>query len=137
MPNKRRSRKQIHKFYCPHCGARLWRMGHEKYHLFCQGISEIQEEFNLTRKKASFLSAQELTPVNPNCWLEEFFCQDHGKFWLRVSKLADGSLTTCQVSVKDWKRTTRTIDPNLPNPSVGEYTYRHSRRACRKYYDPL
>lgn len=136
MSNKRGSRQRTQKFYCPECEERLWRMGYPKCHLFCQGISEIQEGFNLTRKKASFLATQQQTPVNPNSWLEEFFCQKHGKFWMRVSKLDDGSLIACQATTKDWERTTRTINPNLPNPSVGEYTYRHSRRACQKYYEP-
>jgi hypothetical protein len=137
MPNKRSSRKRNQKFYCPKCEARLWRIGNPKYSLFCQGITEIQQGFNLSRKKASFLAAQEFAPVNRNTWLEEFLCSEHGKIWMRVTKSPDGLLTACQATDRDWKRTTRTIHPNLPNPSVSEYTYRHSRRnGSKKYYEP-
>lgn len=137
MANKRSSRKQVQKFYCPSCEARLWRIGSSKYTLFCQGISEIQEGFHLNRKGASLLAAQESSPVNRNTWLEEFLCSQHGKMWLRVTKSPEGLLFTSEAKDRDWKRTTRTFDPNLPNPSVSEYSFRHSRRnGSKKYYEP-
>lgn len=112
-------------------------MGNPKYSLFCQGISERQEGLNLSRKKASCLAAQESVPVNRNTWLEEFICLEHGKIWMKVSRLPDGLLMTFEASDRDWKHTSRTIDPNLPNPSVSEYSYRHSRRSSSiKYYEP-
>ena len=115
----------------------MWRIGHPKYFLFFQGISEIKKAFNLSRKKASFLAAQESALVDRNTWLEEFLCPEHGKVWMRVSKSVDGFLTVFPATDKDWKRTTRTINPNFPNPSVSEYSYRHSRRSsCKKYYEP-
>jgi hypothetical protein len=138
MPNKRSSRKKIHKFYCPKCETRLWRIGGPKYTLFCQGITEIQKGFNLSHKKASLLSIQEFSPINRNTWLEEFFCSKHGKIWMRITKLPNGLLTCFEATDKDWNRTTCTVDPNIPNSSVSEYTYYHSRRNCsRKYHEPI
>ena len=113
-------------------------MGHQKYYLVSQNIEDIRKDFNLTRKKASFLAAQQPHPVNLNIWIEEFFCSGHGKtIWLRISKNPDQSLVATEAGEADWKRTSRTIDPDRPNPSVSEYSYRNSRRNNgKRYYEP-
>jgi hypothetical protein len=138
MPNKRKSRGKNSIFYCPYCQIRLWRMGHQKYYLVSQNVDDIRKDFNLTPKKASLLAAQQPHPVNLNVWIEDFFCPGHGKIiWLRISKNSDQSLVATEANEADWKRTSRTIDPDRPNPSVSEYSYRHSRRNnCKKYYEP-
>jgi hypothetical protein len=138
MPNKRKSRGKSSKFYCPYCQTRLWRMGHQKYYLVSQNLDDIKKDFNLTRKKASLLAAQQPHPVNLNIWIEDFFCPGHGeKIWLRICKNPDQSLSVTEAGEADWKRTSRTIDPDRPNPSVSDYTYRHSRRNNgKKYYEP-
>jgi hypothetical protein len=48
-------------------------MGHQKYYLVSQNIDDIRKDFNLTRKKASLLAAQQPHPVNLNIWIEDFF----------------------------------------------------------------
>lgn len=126
MANKRKSR-QTPKFNCPHCQQRLWRLGSLKYHLFYQELSEIRKHLGLTRKNASFWAAQNKGYIDNNCWLEEFFCEEDGKMWLRVSQKADGTLVSCPATRNDWNRTFYTIDPDCPNPSVSEFTYRMSR----------
>jgi hypothetical protein len=87
MPNKRKSRGKSSEFYCAYCQTRLWRTGHQKYYLVSQNIDDIRKDFNLTRKKASLLAAQQPHPVNLNIWIEDFFCPGHQeKIWLRISK---------------------------------------------------
>ena len=74
---------------------------------------------------------QSFVQVDRSTWLEEFFCQVDGKMWLKVSKDLDGTITTQVADQKHWKQSTKTIDPNKPNPSVSEFTYRMSRKSAR------
>jgi hypothetical protein len=129
MPNKRKRRNETHKFYCFHCQQRLWRLGSPKYHLFYKDASEIKKNLGITNKKACFLAAQNPAYVDRNVWLEEFLCEEHGKVWMRLSKQTDGTLTVTPAKESDWQRTSNTIDPNIPNPSVSQYTYSMSRGA--------
>lgn len=133
MPNKRRSRQQIHKFHCPFCQQRLWRTGGPKYHLYYQGKSEIQQNLNITSKRASFIAAHNPVYVDSNVWLEEFFCKlDQKQVWMRVFKTADGQVKSQLGTEKDWERAVRTPDPDFPNSTVSEFTYRMSRRMGQK-----
>jgi hypothetical protein len=129
MSNKRSRRKQTQNFHCPFCENRLWRSGSSKYYLFSQGVSEIQRDFNLTHKKASFLATQSLTVVNQKTWIESFFCDRDGLVWMRLSKRDDGTIVAYVAKQEDWKKTTHTPHPDIPNPSVSEFSYRISRRA--------
>ncbi|MEA5510576.1 hypothetical protein VB715_12450 [Crocosphaera sp. UHCC 0190] len=129
MPNKRSRKKNGPKFHCPQCNRRLWRVGGHKYFIFYQGKSEIQHGFGLTPKKASFLATQNPIWVDRDVWLEEFFCEGHGKIWMRLSRSEEGKITTRLARREDWKRTTSTPDPDTPNCSVSEFTYRMSRRS--------
>ncbi|AFY76788.1 hypothetical protein Ple7327_1401 [Pleurocapsa sp. PCC 7327] len=129
MSNKRKKRSQIQKFYCPCCQQRLWRLGGQKYYLFYQDISELKKNLGITRKKASFLATQNSAYVDRNAWLEEFFCEEHGTIWMRLSRQADGTLAAIPAKRSDWQSTTRTINPEIPNPSVSEFSYHMSRRA--------
>lgn len=130
MSKKRSNRSKTPKFYCPYCDRRLWRQGTGKHSLYFQGVAEVQSQFNLTKKKASMLVGQNSVQVDRSTWLEEFFCEVDGKMWLKVSKDLDGRMTTAVAEEKHWKQSTRTIDPNKPNPSVSEFTYRMSRKSA-------
>lgn len=129
MSNKRRTRQQTHKFFCPFCQQRLWRSGGRKHYLYYQGKSEIQENLNITSKKASFIATYHPVYVDANVWLEEFFCQVDQKVWLRLSKTSDGLIHSRLATNTDWERAVHTPDPDLPNSTVSEFTYRMSRRA--------
>ena len=129
MPHKRRNRNKKSNFYCIHCCQRLWRLGSQKHYLFYEGVSEIKKNLNISRKNASFLAANGISYIDKKSWIEEFFCKEHGKMWLRVSKKADGKFVTSSVKSDDWNRTTHTINPDTANPSVSEFTYRMSRRT--------
>ena len=127
MPGKRSNRKNVQHFYCPYCERRLWRLGSPKHFLYYLEASEIQQNVNISRKSAVFL-AHKGAYVDTNSWIEEFFCGDHGKLWMKVTR-KDGKLVPTLATSKDWQQTTGTILPDCPNPSVSEFTYRMSRRS--------
>lgn len=131
MANKRSRRNKVSRFYCPHCGDQLWRLGTGKHYLYYQGKQEVQEHFRLTHKKASLLAGQKYVQLDRQNWLEEFFCEQDGKLWLNIWKQADGSYQTSLAHRDHWQRSSRTIDPTKPNPSVSEFSYRMSRKSAR------
>lgn len=128
MPNKRSKRKTTQKFFCVHCQQRLWRLSSTKHFLFYKEVADIKHHLGVSRKNAMLLAAKGAC-VNSNTWLEEFFCGEHGKMWLLVSKKPDGQLSTTPATGEHWQHTTGTIDPNLPNPTVSEFSYYMSRRT--------
>lgn len=129
MPNKRSKRKKIKHFFCPICENRLWRLGSPKHYLFYQNAAEIRRSLKISAKKASFLVAQNSAYVDSNSWIEEFFCNEHGRMWLLLSRQNDEHIVYRPAKREDWERTNKTIDPTQPNPSVSEFTYRMSRKA--------
>ena len=128
MPGKRSRKRTKQKFSCPYCQSQLWRMGSPKHYLYCQEISEVQKQFNISRKKASLLLSQNNTYLDRNSWIEDFCCEQHGKMWLKISKKVDNSMKVSLATDEDWKRSTGTINPNFPNPSVSEFSYSMSRK---------
>lgn len=132
MPGKRSRKRTKQKFSCPYCQSQLWRMGSPKHYLYYQEISEVQKQFNISRKKASLLLSQNNTHLDRNSWIEDFCCEQHGKMWLKISNQADNSIKVSLASDEDWKRSTGTINPNFPNPSVSEFSYSMSRKPLIK-----
>lgn len=131
MPGKRSNRKDINRFCCPYCDRRLWRLGSPKHFVFYLEASEIQKNVNMPRKSATILANQGAY-VDRNSWIEDFFCGDHGKFWMKVTKTRSGKLVANIASTNDWQHSTKTIHPNTPNPSVSEFSYRMSRQTGKK-----
>lgn len=127
MPNKRSRRKTQH-FNCCFCNQRLWRLGGRKYHLYYTDEGEIRRKGGLSRKSARMLANQG-PYVDASSWIEEFFCGEHGKIWMLVTRQSDDTLVLTPAQSQDWSKTTQTIDPNTPNPSVSEYSFRFSRQA--------
>ena len=134
MPNKRSKRSKTQQFLCPYCDRRLWRQGSKKHYLFYRDTSEIKDCLNISRKNASLLAASRQGYVDSNSWIEEFFCEKHGRVWMRLSKDREGKLAAVLAKRQDWNRSTHTLNPDTPNPSVSEYTYRMSRRS---YYGEI
>jgi hypothetical protein len=130
MSNKRSKRKTIKQFFCPFCDdciTRLWRLGSPKHHIFYQNAQQIRQNFQLSAKKAAFLANQNSTHLDPNTWLEEFFCPTHGKMWLHLSRQNQQELVYRPSKREDWRQTNKTYDPTNPHPSVSEFSYRISR----------
>ena len=129
MPNKRSRKYKKPQFYCPYCQTRLWRTGSPKHYIYYQEISEIQKNLNISRTKANFLKNKHNTYLDRTSWIEDFLCEQHGKMWLKISYKVDLSMEISLATEKDWKNTTGTINPNIPNPSVSEFSYSMSRGA--------
>ncbi len=131
MPRKRsRFKTSTLLVTCPHqgCCQPLRRLNSVRHHVFAEGVEEIMASGQYTRKKAIF-TAQLGQVVNRRFWLEEFFCYNHGRLWLAVHRSPEGKHTVSLPATRLWQRTTGTIDPDHPNPSVSEYTRRMSRGA--------
>ncbi len=128
MPGKRKRKQTKQKFDCPYCQTKLWRMGSPKHYIYYQEISEVQKNLNISRKKASLLIAQNNTYLDQNSWIEDFYCQQHGKMWLKISRKVGLPMEVSLATDNDWKNSTGTINPNFPNPSVSEFSYSMSRK---------
>ena len=131
MPGKRSKHKNIQRFYCPYCECRLWRLGSPKHYLFYLGASEIKKNVDMSRQSAELLASKGAY-VNSNAWIEEFFCGEHGKLWMKVTRKAGSIIVATLATREDWPQTTGTILPNTPNPSVSEFSYRMSRQTGTK-----
>jgi len=129
MPNKRSRRNKTPKFHCPYCQRRLWRVGSPKYYVFYNGKHEMKEGLNLSGKNAGLLAAQQSTCLDTNVWIEEFFCEEDGKVWMHLVRAESGELSVRLAQQKDWKRTVKTVDPDMPKHACSEYSNRMSRRA--------
>ena len=127
MPNKRSNRKKTRKYFCPYCQRRLWRSGHNKYHLYYKDAEEIKRNTGMTLKKAKLLSLQNTTYLDANKWIEAFCCTEHGMMWTLISVRND-DYSYRLATRKDWSQTGKTIEPSLSNPSVSEFTLRMSRK---------
>jgi len=126
MPNKRSRYKKTPKFYCPYCGERLWRSGSKKHHIYYEDAASIKKNVGMSSKKAKLMERKGVY-VDSNSWLEQFFCREDSHVWMLVSKRENGTYQARLAEPHHWKRSTNTIDPDHPNPSVSEYTYRASR----------
>lgn len=87
MFGKRMKRNKVQRFYCPYCERRLWRLNSPKHFLFGLGASDIQPNSNC---------------IDSNFWSEEFFCGEHGKLWMRVTRKSNGKLVITVDTSKDW-----------------------------------
>lgn len=127
MPNKRSRRNKVQKYYCSFCDERLWRLGTTKYNLFYQDAAEIKQHTGISGRKARLLAIQNSTYLDPNRWIEAFCCSEHGTMWLLVSRTEAG-YEYRQATEADWRKTSKTVDPRLFNPSVSEFSQRMSRK---------
>lgn len=98
MRHRSPKRHQTHKFYCPCCEQRLWRLGSEKYYLLHPDKPEIKKELEILPAQSRSVSSLS-TFVDYTSWIEEFFCEAHGTIWMRISqKMEPGSLLQSQVA---------------------------------------
>jgi hypothetical protein len=132
MPGKRSRKHKKPEFNCPYCQEKLWRIGSPKHYLYYQEAAEIQKNINITRKKASLLIAQNNTYLDQSTWIESFVCEQHGSMWLKIARKAEQPLKVSLANDDDWQKSTGTINPNFPNPSVSEYSYNMSRKPRLK-----
>lgn len=105
MVNKRSNRKNVQHFYCPYCDRRLWRVGSLKRFIFYLDAAQIQQNLNISRKSAVSL-ANKGACVDRNSWLEEFFCEEDGNLWMKVT-MNTGSDVVGITTSKDCQQSTR------------------------------
>ena len=127
MANKRNNRKKVKKFYCPLCENRLWRLGTTKYYFYYKNDTEIRKNTGLSTKKAKLLINQNITYLDTNRWIEGFHCSNDGNIWLNIAVQSDDYQYRL-AKREDWLQTNKTLDPEVSNPSVSEFTIRMSRK---------
>jgi hypothetical protein len=128
MPGKRSNRSKIEQFFCPYCEKRLWRLGGSKHYLFFANVSNTQQSLQ-NPSKPTREALEKGARIDPNQWIEEFFCGEHSKLWMLVCRTTHNRLTAVLASETDWQRSTGTPPIGFPNPSVSEFSIRMSRRA--------
>jgi hypothetical protein len=127
MPGKRSSRKKIEQFFCPYCEKRLWRLGGSKHNLFL-GSSSSQQ--SLQNPSTSSKALEKTACIDPNQWIEAFFCSEHSKLWMLVLRTTYDRLTAVLASNADWRQCSTGIPPiDVPNPSARKSSTRVSRRT--------
>jgi hypothetical protein len=124
MPGKRARYARAMQLHCPYCEARIYRLNSQRYSL-------VQERAGSHRGRDS--------AAHSHCWVEEFYCTEDGRMWLLLERVEATGQVRSQLPGPDvWKRTVGTIDPNHTNPSVSEFSLRHSRgsdpRVIRRSY---
>jgi hypothetical protein len=111
MSGKRSGRSKVQKFYCPYCEEQLWRQGSPKHHLFYTGVSEIRRYSKISSRQLGILPANNAR-IDYKKWIEHFFCRNHGRVWLLVSKNDFNYLTTRLAVQSDWQCATGTLFKN-------------------------
>lgn len=107
MSGKRSNRSKTQKFYCPYCEERLWRTGGCKHYLFYADMSEINHSSKISARQRGML-VDKNAQIDYRKWIEKFFCRNHGKVWLLVSKSEFSHLTTRLAVSSDWQCLTGT-----------------------------
>jgi hypothetical protein len=128
MPGKRSNRKKVEQFFCPYCEKRLWRLGGSKHHLFLASVSDTQHDLQ-TPSKLPRKRLEKNACLDPNQWIEAFFCGQHSRLWMLVCRTTYDRLTAVLASKTDWQRSTGTPSMDFTNPSASEFSIRMSRRA--------
>ena len=102
MSGKRSSRSKVQKFYCPYCEERLWRRGGSKHYLFHADIGDVNHYSKISSRKLEMVPDKN-THIDYGRWIEKFFCRNHGKVWLLISKSEFNHLITRLAVSSDWQ----------------------------------
>ena len=78
MLTKKNPIKLPHKFYCPLCQQRLWRLGSQKRYLVDGKTVKKTPDIQMTKSDRMAIDAEDFG-------LEEFFCEKHGKMWMQLA----------------------------------------------------
>ncbi len=106
---------------CPHCRAALSRLSGQRY--------RIHTELEFVRKATQQKHTPSQCPsplLEPNLWMEEFYCAHHGRIWMVVERVEDGKLSIRLPTAQCWKRAVGAHELEH-NPCVGEFTWLQSR----------
>ncbi|MBD2437163.1 hypothetical protein [Nostoc sp. FACHB-110] len=121
--NRKRSKRRA--IYCPIHGCYLDSMS-QKYNLFADQAGQLQQR-GINRRNALMLVASQTAVHLEGEWLEAFWCdQCQQTKWYHVRKTDERVYEIKLAPPELWQQVTGVIDPQ-GNPSVGEFTRRHSR----------
>lgn len=121
--NRKRSKRRA--IYCPVHGCYLDSMS-RKYQLFAERPEQLRQR-GMSRRHALMLVADQTTvPINGE-WLEAFWCPECQQTkWYHVCKSSERTYELRTAPQELWQQVSGVIDA-VGNPSVGEFTRRHSR----------
>lgn len=121
--NRKRSKRRA--IYCPIHGCYLDSMS-QKYQLFADQPGQLQQR-GMSRRSALMLVASQTTVPIDGEWLEAFWCEQcQATKWYHVRKSDERTYKLSAAPRELWQQVSGVIDPQ-GNPSVGEFTRRHSR----------
>ena len=141
VERRRNRRPRSRELFCPkHPDQRIEGNG-RKYFLHLLTPEELQAR-GLSDRKARLVIQAYPVLVLSNEWLEELFCPRCGTSgWCHVTR-HDRIRHTVRWAPRELWMQVAHVDPLAPNPSVGEFTRRESRRLSQKrgdgkcYWDP-
>ncbi len=120
--NRKRSKRRA--IYCPIHGCYINSMS-QKYGLFAEQAGQLQQRGIKRREALMLVAAKTAVPLEGE-WLESFWCEECQQTkWYHVCK-RDSSYELSLAPPELWQQATGVMHPN-GNPSVGEFTSRHSR----------
>ncbi|MBE9010419.1 hypothetical protein IQ250_09400 [Pseudanabaenaceae cyanobacterium LEGE 13415] len=122
--NRKRSKRRS--IYCPKHGCYLDSVS-QKFPLYADRAEQLQER-GTSRRHALLLVASQTTVQLTGEWLEAFWCDEcQTREWYHVQKLDHNRYEISPAPAELWQQASGVIHP-YRNPSVGEFTQRHSRR---------
>ncbi|MBW4561280.1 MAG: hypothetical protein KME32_08995 [Mojavia pulchra JT2-VF2] len=120
--NRKRSKRRA--IYCPVHGCYI-NSTSQKFGLFAERAGQLQQRGMNRRDALMLVAAKTAVPLEGE-WLESFWCDECQETkWYHVCKresVYELSLAPAEL----WQQATGVINPHR-NPSVGEFTSRHSR----------
>ncbi len=120
--NRKRSKRRA--IYCPIHGCHIDSVS-QKYQLFADRPGQLQKR-GIGRRDAQILVASQTAVLIEGEWLEAFWCdQCQQTKWYYIKK-RNNTYEVSAVPPELWQQVTGVVDPE-GNPSVGEFTRRHSR----------
>ncbi len=121
--NRKRSKRRA--IYCLVHGCYIDSMS-KKYQLFADSPGQLQQRGMSRHNALMLVTSQTTVPINGE-WLEAFWCdQCQETKWYHIHKSDERTYELSLAPRELWQQVSGVIDAN-GNPSVGEFTRRHSR----------
>jgi hypothetical protein len=121
--NRKRSKRRA--IYCPIHGCHLDSVS-QKHPLFADRPEQLQQRGIAKRDALMLVASRTAVPLEGE-WVESFWCEQCQQAkWYHIRSRGDRSFEVKLAPRELWQYVTGAIDPN-GNPSVGEFTRRHSR----------
>ncbi len=131
--SRNRKRSQRRAIYCPIHGIHLDSVS-QKHGLYADRAGQLQER-GIVRKRALLLLATRTTIAITGEWLEAFWCDGCQRAtWYHIHKTGDRTYEVSPAPRELWQQVGGVIHPD-GNPTVGEFTRRHSRRGGPRVKD--